>query len=323
MKKSLYIFMALCSSFSAQAQIQEVLQDDVQEGRSLIEDYLSPLGDALGTALNNAWWTTAKPHKVLGFDVTLSISPVIIPASASQFDIGERGNFKGSSTPTILGNGERGEVSYTFDTPLGEEEINFKMPNGLGTGGLISPMLQAGVGLLKGTEIDLRYMPTYDLDYFEVGMMGIGIKHDLLQWIPIANKLPIDLSIMAGHTRFNSSFELEGQGVDFNVQASTINLLVSKKVLMVTAYAGVGINQSNSQLNINLGDEEMFYLGQGANLIGFNTADLTDYSFETFTDVKANVGARLQLTVLTINANYTLTQSGYEVYTAGVGISFR
>ena len=34
------------------------------------------------------------------------------------------------------------------------------MPDGLGTGGLVIPMIQAGVGLPKSTEINLEVLPS-------------------------------------------------------------------------------------------------------------------------------------------------------------------
>ena len=58
---------------------------------------------ALGAGLNNAWWTTAKPHKKLGFDISLSITPIIIPDADKSFNIGYDGSFTGGKTATIFG----------------------------------------------------------------------------------------------------------------------------------------------------------------------------------------------------------------------------
>ena len=43
---------------------------EIQEVEQLVTNYVSPLPHALGAGLNNAWWTTAKPHKKLGFDIS-------------------------------------------------------------------------------------------------------------------------------------------------------------------------------------------------------------------------------------------------------------
>ena len=36
----------------------------------------------------------------------------------------------------------------------------------------------------------------------EIGYWGIGFKHDLLQWIPIADKIPIDLSYLISYLNY-------------------------------------------------------------------------------------------------------------------------
>ena len=119
-------------------------------------------------------------------------------------------------------------------------------------------MLQAGIGLPLKTEIDFRYSPEIKLKYFHLGLIGLGVKHDLLQWIPVLNKLPIDLSVMAGHTRLVTGFDIQSQGVDLNVQATTINLLLSKKVALLTAYAGIGYNHTSSNAAITLDESKHF-----------------------------------------------------------------
>ena len=49
MKKLLTLFAVFCFGFSAMAQTE------IADGKSLIEAYLSPLGNSLGAALNNGW----------------------------------------------------------------------------------------------------------------------------------------------------------------------------------------------------------------------------------------------------------------------------
>ena len=295
---------------------------DIQEVEQLVTSYISPLPHALGAGLNNAWWTTAKPHKKLGFDITLSITPIFIPDSDKSFNIGNEGNFTGEKTATIFGGlNEGGTINYN------DEEENYysnNLPNGLGIGFVATPMLQAGIGLPLKTEVDFRYSPEIKLKSFHLGLMGIGLKHDLLQWIPVLNKVPIDLSVMAGHTRLVTGFDIESQGVDLNVQATTINLLLSKKVALLTAYAGIGYNHTSSNAAITLDDQNTSFLQIITTNVGINDlSELTSIEFENHTDLKANIGARLQLTLLTINASYTVTQSGYKLYTAGVGVSLR
>ena len=72
------------------------------------------------------------------------------------------------------------------------------------------------------------------------------MKHDILQWFPIVDKIPVDVSIQAGYTKLSSTFEMNDPSntiappqANMDVTATTINLLVSKKILMFTPYFGV------------------------------------------------------------------------------------
>ena len=119
-------------------------------------------------------------------------------------------------------------------------------------------MLQAGVGLMKGSEIDIRYMPELKIGSLgKVGLIGIGVKHDVLQWLPIVDKIPLSLSIQAGYTKLNSNIEMiDPTGTidpkaKLEVSATTMNLILSKKLLMFTPYLGIGYNSTKTIFNID------------------------------------------------------------------------
>ena len=97
-------------------------------------------------------------------------------------------------------------------------------------------MVNAGIGLIKKTELDIRYLPNYNFSLGFIGkgsvnLWGIGLKHDLMQYIPIVgNTIPLDLSFQFGHTSLNTNFNYEpsdgiNQDVDLNVSSTTINLI--------------------------------------------------------------------------------------------------
>ena len=290
-------------------------QTATEDGKSLIEAYISPLGNSLGAALNNGWYNTAKPHSLGGFDITITANIVMVPTTAKTFNISESngGTFTGGETPTILGSGEGKEVTYSG--------VPSNMPRGLNIPIIPLPMLQAGVGLIKGTELDFRYMPELKIgEAGKVGLFGIGLKHDILQWLPIADKAPIDLSIQAGYTKISSEIELDNSGHDdapptanLDVSATTVNLILSKKLLMFTPYLGVGYNSTRTTFNVN-GDYD---------IAGFEIKlnDLTEIDFESNNNLRANIGFRFNIAVMALQANYTFAE--YPTATVGIGISVR
>ena len=308
MKKYLFTLLAWLIGFSSFGQTA------TEDGKSLIEAYISPLGYSLGAALNNGWYNTAKPHKLGGFDVTITANIVMIPEESKSFNISEsnENTFSGGETPTILGDGDGSQVTY-----LG---VTSPMPKGLNIPVIPLPMLQAGVGLIKGTELDFRYMPELDIGSAgKVGLFGVGLKHDILQWLPIVDKIPIDLSIQAGYTKLSSEIELidpTPENIDpqanLDVSATTVNLILSKKLLMFTPYLGVGYNSTKTTFNVE-GDYNIAGLA-------IDMSDLTKIDFEN-KGFRANIGFRFNITVLALQANYTFSE--YPTATIGAGISLR
>ncbi len=313
MKKNLFTIFAIFTGLSSFSQTA------TEDGKSLIEAYIGPLGNSLGAALNNGWYNTAKPHSLGGFDVTITANIVMVPANAKTFNISESngGTFSGGETPTILGNGDG--VSASYNTPP-LPATSSDMPKGLNIPIIPLPMLQAGVGLIKGTELDFRYMPELPIgDAGKVGLFGTGLKHDILQWLPIVDKIPIDLSIQAGYTKLSSEIKLIdptatiSPQANLDVSATTVNLILSKKLLMFTPYLGLGYNSTKTTFNV-----EGNYNVAG---LPIDVSDLTKIDFESKNNFRANIGFRFNIAVLALQANYTFSE--YPTATLGAGISLR
>jgi hypothetical protein len=309
MKKNLFTILALFTGLSS------FTQTATEDGKNLIESYISPLGNSLGAALNNGWYNTAKPHSLGGFDITITANIVMVPNNAKTFNISESngGAFTGGETPTILGNGDGASATYNATS-------SSAMPKGLNIPIIPLPILQAGVGLIKGTELNFRYMPELKIGSAgQVGLFGVGLKHDILQWLPIVDKIPLDLSIQAGYTKLSSEIELIdptatiSPQANLDVSATTVNIILSKKLLMFTPYLGLGYNSTKTTFNV-----EGNYNVAG---LPIDVSDLTKIDFENKNNFRANIGFRFNIAVLALQANYTFSE--YLTATLGAGISLR
>lgn len=290
---------------------------------AFLSAYFSPFANSIGAGLNSGWYNTAKPHKLAGFDISLTINLVTISDELKSFNPNDIPNFSSedNSTPTILGDGKGATIDYNGEDFSSE----FTMPEqGISLTAIPIPTLNAGIGLIKGTEVNVRYIPTYEYDIGFIGegsieLYGVGIKHDILQWIPIVNKLPFDLSVQAALSKLNTSFEVESRGikqdVSLNINANTYNLILSKKFALITAYGSVGYNSVNTSFSSNTS----FELGSGDNPIKFNVP--LDIDFEPLSAIQASAGVRLQFAIFTLYANQTF--SDYPITSAGIGVSFR
>ena len=192
-------------------------------------------------------------------------------------------------------------------------ETSFDMPGGFKTPVMPLPMLQAGIGLMKNTAIDIRYMPMLNVgNNFNVNLFGIGFKHDLLQWIPVVgDAIPMSLSFQGGYTSLNTELKISEQEVSLNTKATTINLVASKRLLMVTGYAGIGYNSSTTSFSADADFE----------LSGIKFEEKVQMDFESKNNLRANVGLRLNITLVTIQADYTFSE--YPTATLGLGVSLR
>jgi len=315
MKKLLFILLAGLIGLSSFGQTQNILANDIAQGEKLIEAYFTPMAGSFGAGLNSGWYNTAKPHSLGGFDLTLTLNTVIIPSSAKTFNIKAAGGdiFTSNDTEASTIFGSADATTMTYNNNSTGLDVEFEMPGGFKTPAIPLPMIQAGIGLIKNTAIDVRYMPMLNVgDNINVNLFGIGIKHDLLQWIPgIGNAIPMSLSLQGGYTSLNTELEILGQEVSLKTKATTINLVASKKLLMVTGYVGLGYNSATTTFTTDAN----FDLG------GIQFDEKVEVAFESNNNLRTNIGLRLNMTVVTIQADYTFAE--YPTATLGLGVSLR
>jgi len=315
MKKLLFILLASIIGLASYSQ-QSIWEEDIVQGEKLIEAYFTPMAESFGAGLNNGWYNTAKPHSLGGFDLTFTVNTVIIPSSAKTFNIEDAGGDIFTSTETeasaIFGSSEGTQMTYTPSSGP-PSVITFEMPGGFQTSALPLPMIQAGIGLIKNTAIDIRYMPMLNVgDDINVNLFGVGLKHDVLQWIPgIGDAVPMSLSLQWGYTALNTELKIAGQEVALNTKANTINLVASKRLLMVTGYAGMGYNSATTT----------FISNTNFNLSGVQFDEKVEMKLESNKNIRANIGLRFNITLVTIQADYTFAE--YPTATLGLGVSLR
>ncbi|MEX0986842.1 MAG: DUF6588 family protein [Bacteroidales bacterium] len=362
MKKIKIIAIALAiilSSSRAYGQLPSLdfVYGFTNDARLLLEEYMRPYANIMGANLNAGWYNTAEPHKLLGFDITATFSIAYAPATALSYDLsklaGLRADIEGSTNfaPTVAGNMETRPslvyktIVYNPETGVNESFVlaDVPHPNGTGLNFLPMPMVQATVGLIKGTDITIRYVPEINLlDRGRIGVYGIGAKHSVSQWIPVVKRLKfINIAVQGGYTKVSTSANLkmepiaeiqptnppawDDQTLDMDISGWTLNIIASQSIPFITVYEGIGYSNSLVELAL-LGDfpindivttEEDF----GKTTYRIVTDPIRDLSFENFRNLRLNAGVRLKLGFITLH--YDFTRTLYSTHTAGVGITFR
>ncbi|WP_441000217.1 DUF6588 family protein [Fodinibius sp. SL11] len=347
-------------TFGQIGDIGDILQSGREDANTLARAYLEPFGSGFGASLNTGWTNTAETHGKFGFDVTVSSGLAIVPDGAKSFNVNELGlqqlELEGSNpnSPTINGADESGSLLAAYEEVNGNREklLEFNMPEGSGFGYVPAPMIKAGVGLVKDTELMLRYTPKTKIgDFGNFNLFGVGAKHGINQWLPGGKMLPVNLSVMFGYTNMEVGSDLdltandviddpnrtenpynasqwEGQTIELNTDAWTINALVGKSLPIISVYGGVGYEASTFSITTpgsypTVVPNEAFQSDPQNNepLIVDAVDEPIDVSIDGDNGFRALAGFRLKFTVLHISGSYTL--SNYSSYNLGVGISFR
>lgn len=326
--KKIFLFITvsliLISTTNAQKQVSEFLNLGLNDANKIAGAYLKPYGEMLGVNLNSGWYTSAKVHKIGGFDITFSASFTTVPDVGKTYDISKLNltswspsNANNIIAPTMSSSMDdipslvnNSNSNLTLDLPNGSKKASY----------MLSPMIQAGIGLPYHTEIMGRFMPkATNRDYGMLQLWGIGIKHSIKDYIPVFKRLPaLQLSILGGYTNFSGNLSLPQNNVfndgdlSIGTTAITSRLLIGANLPAVAFYAGLGYGSTKSNFDVS-GN----YSGE---IGGAQEGKLLALEYKT-SGFDMNVGMRVRIGIIGIHADYTV--GDYSIVTAGIGINFR
>ena len=356
------LFLGLTSLLSlpvahAQENITTFIKAGAADASTLTAAYIGPIAKGFGAGMNGGWYHTAKPHGLGRFDVTLSLNAATIPDADKVFDASKLvfqnltlANNANNVAQTFAGSSTIGSNNAVFQvngkSPFTNTDTvlnSVGAPAGYGAGYSGAPTVQLAVGLLKNTELMIRYCPTYNVaNYGKIGLVGLGIKHSLKQWIPFVNKLPFDLSAYAGFTRFNISSNISLAPDPYNMKtgkesllfdnqvfamtttAQTYGVILSKKVLMVTVYAGLNYQASSTTIELNGNYPLTTYEDRPTDInYGKKVTDVltnpVNINVDGANGATATVGGRFKFLFLTVNASKTFGE--YPLTSVGLGFN--
>ncbi|MGB0347054.1 MAG: DUF6588 family protein [Balneolaceae bacterium] len=321
-----FVAVMLFNSNSTNAQLSDieafldVLSEGEQNASVLTQAYLTPMATGLSTALNSGWTTTAAPTKKLGFSVQVRTALTAVPSSGQTFDA----STIGLSPGITVSQGESNTISgakgsgQTLTLPGGSQIV---LPGGTGFEYVPAAMLQGNIGLIKGTDVTLRYIPETAIgDFGDMSMTGVGIKHGINQWLPAGKLLPVDISIMAAFSQTTLNADLDfNAGQDQRLETTTntfvLNALVGKTLPFLSAYAGLGMQTGTFDLDM-LGD---YTIGSGA--LSETYTDPVSYSQDSDAAIHVLAGVQFKVAIFRIYAEATVAE--YATYNIGVGIGLR
>ncbi|TKG90473.1 hypothetical protein EYV94_24010 [Puteibacter caeruleilacunae] len=349
----LLFFLLIAINVKAQEDVIDFLKAGPHDASLMIRSYLEPYAISLGDGLNNGWYTTAKSHKKFGFDISVNVSAVKIPGSAKTFDINQLAlqNTKvedGASgiSPTVTGAEEQGpKLGLYYE---GTKIATYYAPPGIDQNYVPVPMVQVGFGLIPHTDLIGRYVPKMEFgsgdSKTEIGLFGLGVKHNFKEWIPGFKHLPFDLAAFGGFTNITSTTPLsllptdfdngaidddytpvDNQELEIGINTTSAALILSKKLGPLTLFTSAGISHSKVDIDL-LGKYPVPDTGASIAQMAYV---FTDDSSETdpisigYTsdNFSYKAGFMFGIGFLKLQASYN--KSEYSSFNAGLAFSFR
>lgn len=346
---SLVIAVLLSTTLFAQKDMVQFLAAGKEAANTFAGYYSKPFLNSFGSNLNNGWYTTAAPLKTGRFTITIGATGSLIPADEQNFQINPA-EYNGIISTT-------GNLPVTAPTMFGEKisptgvyakynggasSILFPLniPEGSGVNISPLPLAQFSIGLIKGTELMVRGFPKFEYKGYKAGYIGIGVKHDIKQWMPFMAKLPFDLSVIASYT--SASLDIIGsdgnhlldpevgvsnptpmdyaaQQLSFSSTAWNANLIISKKLPILTVFGGLRYSHSKTNLDLT-GYYPITTLSNPLNSTTKVISHIQDpFSLEgSSSQFGFNAGIRIKIAIMAIFAEGTYVPGGYSSVSAGM-----
>jgi hypothetical protein len=331
--------LAFSSNAQSIAGLTDFLKAEKNDASALMKSYVTPAVNAISNGMTSGWYTTGKAHKTLGFDLGISVSAVFTPTSDNYFtpSLSSSTTFKnltsiGQGAPSVVGPKDVTEYKSTYDPDgsgvLPSQTFTIKGPEGLdlkkniGFSALPVPIVQLGIGIVKNTDLKIRFVPEQKSNSVTFKMFGIGVMHDIKQHIPGIKKLPFDLSILAAYNTVSGTASLVSTSgvisndgnLAYKLNSWVAQAIISKKISVLTGYVGVGYGSVSSDIDIT----GNFIVPAGA--ASFALKDPLALSLSN-SSAKLTAGLRLKFGPVYLSGDYTLQK--YDALTLGFGFAVR
>jgi len=303
---------------------------DISESLSSLNEengklYIGPLSTGVAAALNSGFYHTGAVHDVLGFDIGIRVMGSFVPEDLDTFSpvLPDSVEVLGrvfydpyvpapggpAVTPAVSGTGAgilltphgafRDSLLARGEDP---DDYAVRFPEGFDIPIAPYAAIQGAIGIPLGTELVLRFIPSFtpDDDVGSISMIGGAVKHSLDQWL--SSPAPLDVSLAFGFQHFKVGDYLDANSTQFS-------LIASKTLSAVTVYGAGTLESANLDISYDFRPD-----------ISGDVPDLplepVEFTQETPNEVTLKLGATLAFGPVGVSAEYTVASR--DVLTAGL-----
>lgn len=320
--KLILLFILFSPALLAQkGSVAQLLAAGIDDAKQYSNAYISPGTKALIFNLSNGWFSTAKAKKPGEFEFSLvgNGSTVDSGDKTFQFNPGDYRtlrlidrSFNQVELPTVLGaSNPDQQLAVHYTDPDGDtHRLAIEGPQGISASGIDlvpSGFLQASLGILKGTELKVRYFPRLKFKGVSSNFYGGALQHEFTSWIPGAQHFPFHVSALIGYSGLHAHYDLNrgpimkgnGQRINLDTDSWVFTGIVSTDFSRLNFYGGIGYITGHTTTRLK-GD---YQIEEGP----FKGTLFTDpYHLNNHADgVKGTLGAQLKLGRFRLNADYS------------------
>lgn len=334
--KKIYLFVCLLSisNIFSQENINDIFAAGLNDARTFTEDYLAPATEGAMFSISNGWFNSADAKPLLGFEIGIIGNITSVKDERKSFTLNvadyENLQFADGSTSKEVATalGDIDGIDVVVEGPLAgpADDAEFTLPSGFNPDGvnfIPSGFIQASVGLIKGTEVKVRFLPKVKTDDVKVGFYGFGVQHDFTKWLPADKVMPVAISALIGYTHLDGSYnftdtsiiEGENQRIESKMNTWVFQAIVSTKLPVINFYGSLGYLTGKSETDL---------LGTYVISEGPFTSQVYEDPFSVSnkaSGVRTTVGTKLKLGFFRLNAEYTLAK--YNNFNFGINFGFR
>jgi hypothetical protein len=342
---------------TAKAQIfssAETIKTGVEDGKTIIKAYITPLEKLLSSATSNGFVNNIKIDKKIEFSFNIQLVGSIVSKTDKTYNYNDLSlvNVKPSNpnntiAQTISGSAQTIELEtkQTYRTLEGWQHVEkpllkFNSPEGSGVSEIALPLLNFGVGVYY-TNINVRLLPKIKIPTIDATIYSVGasIQHSVNQYFGFLSNLPINFSIIAGYQNVVIDYFLDIKPEEdryeiklsengpydnqiFKIKTNTIPLeiAVSKKNKYFTYIAGFGLNMKSS--NVYMLGNYPVYLKDPTNTTQIVVKDVVD-PFEynqTHNELKLDLALIYNYKIYSVQTNFAFAK--YKAFSLGFGVKF-
>lgn len=333
MRKTTLLIALTIISYGRAQDLNDLMVAGVNDAERFANDYLSPVSEGAIFGISNGWYNSADSKPLFGFEISVVGNLtgfknkgdkkvfILDPNDYENLDFEEN---PGQARPVSSGLGDlEGIMVYVEESGIRE---TFELPSGLASENLNfipTGYVQVGMGLIKGMEVKVRFLPKLKFDDVELGLFGAGLQYDFTKLLPADKIMPIAIAGVIGYTGLDGEYDFTDssniQGSDQRIEASfktwNFSAVVStRNIPVINFYGGLGYVTGSSDIDV-LGTY------QASGPIFTQTVEDPFSVAKKASGVTANLGTKIKLGFFRLHADYNVAT--FNTFSFGVNFGFR